>query len=586
MVTLSDAIPSAGGEGAEALAVRSYYSISQAAELLGVSRVSIWRWVRAGHLPVVRLGHRTARIKREDLERLPMHIGPSGYRSRVVRETGANERVESDLARADGSEHFVQFYESDDFLLDAVSEFIGGAIRAGDAGVVVATAAHLQRLEAVLLARGLDLAAARAAGQYVTGEAAQTLSRIMVGAEPDPGRFEDAIGTLIATAAAGERRVRVYGEMVALLVAADNHRGTVRLEHLWNDLQQRRSFSLCCGYPMDRFGGEALAELLGEVCEEHARVVPAESFATLAEPDDRLRAVARLQQQAETLHAEIADRKRAEAQLRVALEAERVARAAAEAALRSRDEFLATASHELRTPITVLSGQAQLALRRLSRYGHLEPERAARTFEAINGQADKLARLVGQLLDLSRLEAGKLKLEPERTDLALLVEQVVSNARDWSDQHPISLDSPTSLEAEVDALRLEQVLTNLLDNAIKYSPDGGGIDVRLARGVDGSVELAVRDHGLGIAPEQRDQIFERFYQAHGNGYRSGMGLGLHISREIVELHGGQIRAEFPADAGTRFVVRLPMRVAQQVDEAGADRRDVSPAPSNPHDLTA
>ena len=207
----------------------------------------------------------------------------------------------------------------------------------------------------------------------------------------------------------------------------------------------------------------------------------------------------------------------------------------------------------------MLSGQAQLALRRLTRYGQLEPERAARTFEAINGQAAKLARLVGQLLDLSRLEAGKLKLEPENTDLAVLVEQVVCNAREWSDRHPISFDGPTSLEAHVDPLRLEQVLTNLLDNAIKYSPDGGEIDVRLARGPDGTVEMAVRDHGMGIPPDKRDQIFERFYQAHGDGYQSGMGLGLHISREIVELHGGQIRAEFPDGAGTRFTVCLPCR---------------------------
>jgi signal transduction histidine kinase len=82
--------------------------------------------------------------------------------------------------------------------------------------------------------------------------------------------------------------------------------------------------------------------------------------------------------------------------------------------------------------------------------------------------------------------------------------------------------------------------------------------VRLSQCTDGSVEMAVRDRGLGIPPEKRDKIFERFYQAHGNGYRSGMGLGLHISREIVELHGGNIRAEFPGDAGTRFIVRLPM----------------------------
>jgi excisionase family DNA binding protein len=558
MVTLSDALQAVEVEIAASPASRSYYSISQAAELLGVSRVSIWRWIRAGHLPVVRLGHRTARIRREDLERLPIHIGPSGYRSQVVHEMDADRSPNSEAALEIASEHFVQFYESDEFLLEAVGGFIGPSLRTGDAGIVVATSAHLARLEDVLCARGLDLAAARASGQYVSLDAAETLSRFMVDGEPDPGRFEDVIGGVIVESAAGKRRVRIYGEMVALLATEGNHRATIRLEQLWNDMQHRRSFSLFCGYPMDRFGGEALAELLGDVCEEHTRVVPTESYAAIVDQDDRLRAVAVLQQQAASLRAEIAVRKRAEEQLRVALEAERVAREAAEAAVRSRDEFLATASHELRTPIAVLSGQAQLALRRLTRNGNLEPERAARTFEAITGQADKLARLVGQLLDLSRLESGKLTLEREKADLALLVEQVVSTARERSDRHPISFDGPGSLEAHVDPLRFEQVLTNLLDNAIKYSPDGGEIDVCLMRERDGSVEVSVRDRGVGIPPEKREQIFERFYQAHGNGYQSGMGLGLHISREIVELHGGNIRAEFPGDAGTRFIVRLPM----------------------------
>ncbi|MGI9148564.1 MAG: ATP-binding protein [Chloroflexota bacterium] len=559
MVIATGAPQSTPSEMADS-ASRSYFSISQAAELLGVSRVTVWRWVRAGHLPVVRLGHRTSRIKREDLERLPIHIGPSGSRSRVVHETRSEEGSESDLALAPDAEHFVQFYESDEFLLQAVAEFIGPALRMGDAGIVVATQAHRTRLDDVLLAQGFDLDAARAAGQYISLDAAELLSQFMVDAEPDSSRFEAVLGGLVAEGAAAGRRVRIYGEMVALLAMDGNHPATIRLEQLWNELRRKRSFSLFCGYPMDRFGGEALGELLGEVCEAHAHVVPAESYTSLAGPNDRLRAVTVLQQQAASLRAEIAERRRAEEQLRVALEAERVARAAAEAALRSRDEFLATASHELRTPITVLSGQAQLALRRLTRDGQLEPARAARTFEAITGQADKLARLVGQLLDLSRLQAGKLMLERERADLGLLVEQAVSAAREWSNHHQINFDGPTSLEAVVDPLRLEQVLTNLLDNAVKYSPDGGQIDVCLSRCADGAVEVAVRDHGLGIPAEKRTQIFERFYQAHGNGFRSGMGLGLHISREIVELHGGAIRAEFPDDVGTRFVVRLPAHV--------------------------
>jgi signal transduction histidine kinase len=101
------------------------------------------------------------------------------------------------------------------------------------------------------------------------------------------------------------------------------------------------------------------------------------------------------------------------------------------------------------------------------------------------------------------------------------------------------------------------VLTNLLDNAIKYSPDGGPIEVALDQCASGSHELSVRDHGIGIPPEKRARIFDRFYQAHADGYRSGMGLGLYISRQIVQLHGGELLAEFPPDGGSRFIVRLP-----------------------------
>jgi signal transduction histidine kinase len=223
-----------------------------------------------------------------------------------------------------------------------------------------------------------------------------------------------------------------------------------------------------------------------------------------------------------------------------------------------REEFLSVASHELRTPITVLATQAQLSLRRLERDGQLSPERVAQALRTMGGQADKLARLVSQLLDISRLDGGKLTIEPELTDLVPLVDQLLAGARLISDNHTISLIAPESLTCMVDGLRLEQVISNMLDNAIKYSPGGGPIEVVLRQADDQSVGLSVRDHGLGVPPEKRERIFERFYQAHQNGYRHGMGLGLYVSRHIVELHGGDIQAEFPADGGTQFVVRLPV----------------------------
>jgi signal transduction histidine kinase len=314
---------------------------------------------------------------------------------------------------------------------------------------------------------------------------------------------------------------------------------------------------------MEHFGGEALAELLSDVCAEHTQVQPTETYTTLSNVDERLRAVVALQQQARSLRAEIAARTAAEEQLRVALEAEQAAREAAEAALRARDEFLSVASHELRTPVSSLSTQAQLIRRRLEREGHIEPERMQRAVELMASQADRLSRLLGQLLDLTRVEGGRLQVELEPTPLAPLVELTVEQAQDLTDRHVITFEptEPTAAEplvARVDALRLEQVLTNLLDNAVKYSPEGGPIDVTMGRRGPTTAEIAVRDHGLGIPPDKRGRIFDRFFQAHEGAPRGGMGLGLYISRQIVELHGGQIVAEFPPDGGTRMVVRLPL----------------------------
>jgi PAS domain S-box-containing protein len=229
-----------------------------------------------------------------------------------------------------------------------------------------------------------------------------------------------------------------------------------------------------------------------------------------------------------------------------------------EEALRLREEFLAIAAHELRTPITSVLGRSQLALRLIARETDVDYAAITRSLQAIARQSTTMSRLISQLLDLSRLQSGKLMIEPERTDLVLMIDQVVESARVLGTAHEITLSSPPSLELDVDPLRLEQVATNLVQNAIKYSPDGGAIEVGLR--VSGrSVEISVRDHGLGIPPEKRGHIFDQFYQAHDGNYQEGLGLGLYISRQIVELHGGGIRAEFPNDGGTRFIVTLPLR---------------------------
>src|SRR5919202_1904550 len=242
----------------------------------------------------------------------------------------------------------------------------------------------------------------------------------------------------------------------------------------------------------------------------------------------------------------------------LAIESARLYREAQEA-LAIRDEFLSAAAHELKTPITSLRGFAQLTLRALDA-GEVDNHRLVQALSVVDTQADKLARLVAQLLDVSRIESGRLPLNCRATDLRELVADVVANAQRQSERHTVLLRAPAAVRIHADPLRIEQVLTNLLDNAIKFSPQGGLVEVEVGSPDPGTARLAVRDRGMGIRPENRGQIFERFYQAEAAGtYAAGMGLGLYISRQIVELHGGCITAEFPHDGGARFLGALPTR---------------------------
>jgi excisionase family DNA binding protein len=539
-----------------------YYNISQTAALLGVSRVTVSRWIRDGRLPVLRLGHRTTRIARSDLMRVLDNLDSTGGRPPRVSLTNPRPRKRSGSGRVvrpatRESEHAVQFYETDDVLLNAVADFLAIALRAGDAAISIATPEHRAGLDARLASHGIDVAGAIAEGRFLSLDALETLAQFMVDGVPDPVRFNDVIGPIVDRAAAGGRQVRAFGEMVNILAVDGNPAAALYLEELWNELQSRKPFALLCGYQIDRLGGAAFGETIDHVCAVHTRVLPAESYSGLLDSDDRDRAVAVLQQRARWLEAEIADRGRTEERLREALAAEHAARAATEAALRVRDEFLAIAAHELRTPVSGLLLQAQFMLKRFRRDGQLQPDQIAPSLEAINRQSIKLSSFIDRLLDFSRLEAGKLALERKPTDLVGLASQVVQGARALGDRHTITLTAPSSLDGVVDALRLEQVLSNLISNAIKYSPDGGEIEIVIHLPEPGVAVLAVRDHGFGIPPEKRDRIFEPFYQAHGESTQ-GLGIGLYVSRQIVELHGGDIRAEFPADGGTRMEIRLPI----------------------------
>jgi signal transduction histidine kinase/CheY-like chemotaxis protein len=228
-------------------------------------------------------------------------------------------------------------------------------------------------------------------------------------------------------------------------------------------------------------------------------------------------------------------------------------RAVAEESARLREEFLSIATHELRTPLTSLRGYIQLAHQALDRGQH---DRLRATLRTALHQSDRLATLIGQLLDASQANAGTLTIAPTPTDASEIVGAVVEAARLANETHRWAVEIEPGLHANLDPVRFEQVLVNLIDNAMKFSPAGGTITIRFAaEGAD--LRLEVTDQGLGIAPAHLDRIFERFYRAHEDRGLGGLGLGLYITRQIVERHGGNVRVASEPGGGTTFTVTVP-----------------------------
>ncbi len=255
-----------------------------------------------------------------------------------------------------------------------------------------------------------------------------------------------------------------------------------------------------------------------------------------------------------------------------AFEQVEAARGAAETASRAKDAFLATISHELRAPLSPI-----LAWTRMLRDGALSAEQTTRAVEVIERNARSQAQLVEDLLDVSRIVAGKLRLHVRPVPLARIIENAMETVRAGAEAKNVHLH--TLVESGVPAVagdpdRLQQVVWNLLSNAVKFTPRGGRVQVTLARaGAD--VEIAVSDTGIGIPADQLPHIFERFWQADGSPSRShgGLGLGLGIVRHLVELHGGTVHcASAGTGQGSTFTVVLPVLAATQRDDA-AVRRD-------------
>lgn len=215
-----------------------------------------------------------------------------------------------------------------------------------------------------------------------------------------------------------------------------------------------------------------------------------------------------------------------------------------------KDEFIAMASHELKTPLTSMSGYLQLLEIKVSDEDKVFVKRIIR-------QQERLNNLFNDLFDISKIQAGKLKFSFENFDMTQLISEVIDSFRNANPNFHFLVDLQENLMIEGDNIRLEQVITNLLANAVKYSPNGGNIEVHAKIHAEELI-FSIQDQGLGIASEHLREIFNRFYRAEQmDGKIAGLGLGLYISKEIIERHGGRIWAESTLGKGSKFTVILP-----------------------------
>jgi signal transduction histidine kinase len=487
-----------------------------------------------------------------------------------------------------GQNHFVQFYESEAFLCEAVGDFLHDGVRAGHPLVVIATAERWSGFSTRLRAKGADIGAYTEQGLLTFLDARDTLAQFMVRDMPDERRFMAHVGGVIEQNARLSKTgtVRAYGEMVDLLWQDGNPEGAIRLEQLWNDLAVAHDLSLLCAYAMSNFQGERQQRRFMDVCRQHARVSPADPYAGAVDDAGRAQEVSSLQQRARALEIEIAYRKRLEAALRKALAeraqfeeallsreqdlrrllaereqlllSERSARAQAEQASRLKDEFLAIISHELRTPLHAIFGWSHIGSE-----SRVDDATRRRALEVIQRNARLQLHVVDDLLDISRIISGKMKISTEVVNLVTVVTAAADSLRPEAAAKSVHLDVRVPGAAVLvrgDAGRLQQVIWNLLSNAIKFTPADGSIRLSLEAGGD-LARIVVADKGHGIAADFLPLVFDRFRQADASTTRrhGGLGLGLSVVRHLVEAHGGTVTVESPGvGQGATFTASLPL----------------------------
>lgn len=421
-------------------------------------------------------------------------------------------------------DHFVQFYDSEQCLVDSVAVFAHDGIADGEACLLIATPPHLRSVEAELRARGVDLSAAAARGAYTAANAEDILASFMDGDAPDPERFGRALGALVARAARSGTRVRAFGEMVALLWSDGRQDAAVRLEELWNDLATSHSLSLYCAYPLRAFDDDEHAAGFQRICNTHKHVIPAESYASLANDDARLREISRLQQKAAALEAKVQHNR--------ALAADLARRERELSVLNARLQRLMTETHH-RVKNNLQTISALIEMQAL-RYEESVPVSELK-------RLGSNVRALGVIHEILTQDARTGRLDCDRVSVLAVLTPLVSHLCDAARGVAITMQCDELYLQARKSTAVALVLNELVANAVKHG--GAHCHISLAAQSD-SAMLTVRDDGPGFPDD-----FDPKQSAH---------TGIELVENVVRWDlSGCVRYE-AATTGAVVTVTFPL----------------------------
>jgi signal transduction histidine kinase len=438
---------------------------------------------------------------------------------------GRGEAHEREAPRA----HAVRFYGRGGFPVESVASFLAEGVRAGDSAGMILTPRHTRAVRKALALRGVDTAALEKRGRLLTFDAEATLGEFLVRNHPDPARFRSVVGEALARAIPSRGLVRVAGEMVALLVQGGNPQAALELESLWSALVRRKPIRLVCCYPLDSFAATALARTFGRVTAAHGEVSPARDTSAERVPSGRW--VARLQQQARALEAEIAERRRAEEALEASHEQLRALGRHMQGVREEERARISRRVHdELEQSLTALKMDLEWLARKLDR----APGAHARV-RRMSGAVDQIMLAVSNVAN---------ELRPDMLDDLGLAETLEWQAREFSSRSGVACELDLgAAPATLDRARrttLFRIFQEALVNVFRHAR-ASTVRVRLAAGPSG-IELLVSDDGAGITASQ---------------LTAPRSFGLIGMRESALAIGADLVIESAPGGGTMVRVHLP-----------------------------